>query len=415
MHDFLIEYGGAERVLEALHEIWPKAPVYTAFFDSKSLGVNASKFKSWKIITSWGSKLPFSSKLASPYRILAKSFFESFDLSGFDIVISSSNMYFAKAVRVPNGVHICYCHTPPRSLWGYRTARDWQKNPITKFYGLVINHFMRVWDFEVSQKPDDEFWGERGGPASTRGDSSTRGRVDFFIANSSEVAARIKKFYRRDSKVIYPPVDVKSFARKTTKAKRLRQEKTLDVSRSSLSNYFLTVSRLASVKNIDLIVEVCVKLGLTLKVIGAGGELENLKKLAHSRSGTESTVQFLGEVSDKVLIDLYQNCKAVIFAANDEDFGLVPVEAMAAGKPVIALAEGGVFESVVDGKTGVYFSPATSGSLTLAINNFVDLEKRGYFDPEFISKHAQKFSKERFKREVLKFVYRALTKQQITV
>jgi len=198
VHDFLIEYGGAERVLEALHEIWPKAPVYTAFYDPKKLGVNAIKFKDWKIITSWGQKLPFGLKLVSPYRIFAKSFFDSFDLSKFDLVISSSNMYFAKSVNVPNGVHITYCHTPPRALWGYRTARDWQKNPFIKFYGLVINHFMRVWDFEVAQSPRDEFWGKRG-------------RVDYFIANSKEVAGRIKKFYRRDSKVIYPPIDVRKF------------------------------------------------------------------------------------------------------------------------------------------------------------------------------------------------------------
>src|SRR4030042_4879449 len=199
VHDFLIEYGGAERVLEALHEIWPKAPVYTAFYNPDSLGKNAKRFKNWRIITSWGTKLPFWKKLVSPYRIFAKSFFEKFDLSGFDLVISSSNMYMAKAVRVPDGVHICYCHTPPRFLYGYPTALNWRKNPILRPVGEVINHFMRVWDFEAAQPPKGQGVGESES-------QSYKGRVDYFIANSKEVQARIKKFYRRDSVVIYPPV-----------------------------------------------------------------------------------------------------------------------------------------------------------------------------------------------------------------
>src|SRR3989344_2690200 len=184
VHDFLIEYGGAERVLEALHEIWPKAPVYTAFYNPKSLGNQAYRFKNWRIITSWGTKLPFWRQLISPYRVFSKSFFESFDLSGFDLVISSNAMYMAKAVKVPDGVHICYCHTPPRFLYGYPTAMNWRKSPILRPIGEIINHVMRIWDFEAAQ------------------------RIGYFIANSKEVAGRIKKFYRRDSVVIYPPVEL---------------------------------------------------------------------------------------------------------------------------------------------------------------------------------------------------------------
>src|SRR4030042_3167679 len=240
VHDFLIEYGGAERVLEALHEIYPKAPVYTAFYNPKTLGSQAKKFKNWKIITSWGIKLPFWQQLISPYRVFSKSFFENFDLSPFDLVISSSNMYMAKAINVSNGVHICYCHTPPRFLYSYPTALNWRKNPILRPVGEVINHFMRVWDFEAAQK------------------------VDYFIANSKEVQARIKKFYRRDSKVIYPPVDVKRFARKTTNAKRLTPSQTRLTQKAALSGYFLVVSRLVGAKRIDLAVEACAKLGLPL-------------------------------------------------------------------------------------------------------------------------------------------------------
>jgi len=410
VHDFLIECGGAERVLEALHEIWPKAPLFTAFYDPKSLGGQAKRFKNWKIITSWGTRLPFWKQLVSPYRIFAKSFFESFDLSKFDLVISSSSMYMAKAVKVPNGVHICYCHTPPRFLYGYPTAYQWRRNPVIRVIGEIINHFMRVWDFEVSQPPSRKATDGQEEPARR---SLGEGRVDYFIANSREVQRRIKKFYRRESKVIYPPVDVSRFARMTTKARRLTQKAALSVKHSALSNYFLVVSRLVAAKKVDIAVEVYAKLGLPLKVVGTGRELQALQKLAdESRiKNQESGIEFLGDVEDRELVELYQNCRAVIFPAAQEDFGLVPVEAMAAGRPVIACAQGGVLESVIDwsvggkGKcTGVYFDPPTGGSLTLAINNFFDLEKRGFFDPKFIRHHAQKFSKERFKREILKFV-----------
>ena len=381
VHDFLTEYGGAERVLEALHEIYPKAPVYCAFYDPESLGPHAEKFKGWNIITSWGAKLPFWRKLISPYRVFSKSFFESFDLSRFDLVISSSNAYMAKAVRVPDGVHICYCHTPPRFLYGYPTPINWKKNPILRPIGEIINHFMRVWDFESAQS------------------------VNYFIANSREVQGRIKKFYRRDSEVIYPPAFAEAMAGKPVDVSRFAR-KAVDSRRSTVDkNYFLIVSRLVASKNVDIAVEVCKKLKLSLKVVGTGRDEQKLKEAAE-----ESTVELLGEVSDKELINLYLNCRAVIFTASQEDFGLVPVEAMAAGKPVIANAEGGVLETVIDwpagkGKcTGVYFDPPTAGSLTLALNNFMDLEKKGQFDPKFIRKHAQKFGKERFKKEISDFI-----------
>ena len=436
VHDFLIEYGGAERVLEALHEIWPKAPLYTAFYNPQTLGPHTKKFKGWKIVTGWGTKLPLWQKLVSPYRVFSKSFFEHFDLSGFDLVVSSSNMYMAKAVIVPNGVHVCYCHTPPRFLYGYPTALNWRKNPLLRPIGEVINHFLRVWDFDAAQQP---FRGSTPKAQSTPSGvepQRSNGRVDYFIANSREVQARIKKFYRRDSVVIYPPVDTKKFQISNFKFQISNKSRNQQVNgkwKMVNGKYFLVVSRLVGAKKVDLAIEVCAKLGLALKVVGSGRELENLKTLVRKHSGSESgsTIDFLGEVPDNQLINLYQNCRAVIFPAEQEDFGLVPVEAMAAGKPVIANAQGGVLESIIDpstrsarsgqvlstskGKcTGVYFEPArnklsyfdpaTVGSLTLAINNFIDLEKKGYFDPKFIRRHAQKFSKERFKREILKFV-----------
>ena len=393
VHDFLNEFGGAERVLEALAEIFPKAPIYTAFYKKGSPAY--LRFKSKKIITSWAQNVPFfASYLHSPLRFLAPLIWGSFvgQLSAYDLVITSSSWYVTKGVKRRNPstrsarlgpqhtVEVCYCHTPPRYLYGYPTAKK-QKGFLIKTYALLVNHFMRVYDFEAAQ------------------------RVDYFIANSKEVAARIKKFYRRDSKVIYPPVDVERFVRKTTDYRL--QTTAVDSRQSTVDRgYFLVVSRLVSAKRVDLAIEACAKLGLPLKVVGTGRDLDDLKDLARRSTVKDQppTGQFLGEVNDPELIGLYQNCRAVIFPAEQEDFGIVPVEAMAAGRPVIALAQGGVLESVVDGKTGVYFSPATSGSLTLAINKFLQLEERGTFDPKFIQRHAQKFSKDRFKREIEAFV-----------
>lgn len=368
VHDYLNEYGGAERVLEALCEIFPKAPIYTAFYRKESVAYK--RFKNRDIRASWAQDVPFFARfLHSPLRFLAPKIWNSFvrQLADYDVVITSASWYVTKGIKKGSKtIEICYCHTPPRYLYGYKTSRDFKKNPLIRAYALVVNHYMRVYDFEAAQK------------------------VDYFIANSKEVAGRIKKFYRRGSKVIYPPVDIRKFLGSV----------------SNTDDYFLVVSRLSEEKNVDLVVEVCKNLKLPLKVVGTGRDEERLTGLAKG-----SAVEVLGAVSDSELVGLYQNCRAVIFAASQEDFGIVPVEAMAAGKPVIALAEGGVLETVIDatgagkGKgTGVYFDPATAGSLTLAINNFVDLEKKGYFDAKFIKNHAQKFSKERFKREILKFV-----------
>ncbi|MDQ5951465.1 MAG: hypothetical protein QG639_746, partial [Patescibacteria group bacterium] len=184
VHDYLREYGGAERVLESLHQLFPDAPVYTAFVDENALGIHWQKFKDWNIKQTWISDIPFHKIAYSPLRLFAPAAFKDLDLSSFDVVISSSNAYFAKAVQVPNGKHICYCHTPARSLYGYSTMSDWRSNPITRIGGSLINHYLRMVDFEVAQK------------------------VDTFIANSEETQQRITKFYRRNSTVVYPPVNV---------------------------------------------------------------------------------------------------------------------------------------------------------------------------------------------------------------
>lgn len=385
VHDYLNEFGGAERVLLALSELYPDAPIYTAFYREGSSAYK--RFKGKKIITSWAQSVPFfASKLHSPLRFLAPFIWNSFsakggsssgrDLSQFDMVIGSSSWYVTKgfkrikSIKRDKGfVEICYCHTPPRYLYGYTTSIDWKKNPLIRIYGVLVNHFMRVYDFEAAQ------------------------RVSWFVANSHEVQSRIKKFYRRESTVIYPPVDVSRFQRPET---RDQGKKTGHWKLET--GYFLVVSRLVGAKNVDIAVEVCRNLKLALKVVGTGRDESRLRAMAGQ------TVEFLGDVDDEELIGLYQNCRALIFSGSQEDFGIVPVEAMAAGKPVIALAEGGVKETVIDGKTGVYFDHATTGSFGLAINTFMNLEKKGAFKATAIRRHAEKFSKERFKQEMKKFV-----------
>ncbi|MEX0895846.1 MAG: glycosyltransferase [Patescibacteria group bacterium] len=353
VHDYLAEYGGAERVLEALHELYPDAPVYTAFVNQKGLGIHWSKFADWDLRETWLSKIPWHTKLYSPLRIWAPKYFKDLDLSAYDVVISSSNAYFAKAVRVPNGVHLCYCHTPARSLYGYTTMSNWQSNPLTRVPGQLINHFLRMVDFEVAQE------------------------VDQFIANSQETAFRIEKFYRRDSVIVYPPVRI--------------PEKSPQRNNQA---YYLYVNRLALAKHPELAVQACNSLKLPLKVVGEGKMLHQLKQQAGP------TIELLGAVDDKTLSELYAGAQALLYPVEDEDFGIVPVEAMGYGVPVIAHNSGGPKETVIDGKTGVLFDQLSAAGLQQAIKRAEDIQ----FVPEKIHQHAQKFSVNAFKKNIQKLV-----------
>jgi len=358
-HDYLREYGGAERVLEVLHEIFPEAPVYTAYYNPAGLGINAERIKKWDIRPSWFQHFPYANKLLSPFRIFAPMMFESFDLSEYDLVISSSSAtHLAKSVLTkPETLHISYIHTPPRFLYGYTTSFNYKKHWYTRIGGEIINHFMRIYDFEVSQRPD------------------------ILIANSKNIAARIKKFYRRDSVVIYPPIDIKEF--------NLKKQK---------SEYFLALNRLVRGKGTDTIIEACTKLNLPLKVAGSGPEMDNLKKIAGKN------VEFLGFVTDEERVKLYSDAKALIVASEDEDFGITSVEAQASGTPVIAVSAGGYLETVVKGKTGEFFDGSID-DLTRVLQDF-DPKK---YKAEDCRKQAEKFSVERFKESVLKLVEKNLS------
>src|SRR3990167_3741973 len=371
VHDYLKEYGGAERVLETLHEIWPKAPIYTSIFLPKFAGPNRHKVEKWNVKTSFLQHVPFKAKFISPARLIAPFLFKSFDLSEYDVVIVSSTGTYTSPNFIKTGkktLHICYYHTPPRYLYGYPVANPWEEvawRRVLKFFGQVPMHFLRLLDFKAAQIPD------------------------FVIANSEEVKARIEKFYRRKAKVIYPPVDIP----------RLAQSSKL----KAKSSYYLAGGRLARHKGQDLAIKVCTKMNLPLKVFGRGfaayGE-EQLKKFAGPN------VEFFGEVTDEKKWELLAGAKALIFPSQEEDFGILPVEAMAVGTPVIALRSGGVIETVIDGKTGIFFGQPTEKSLIGAIKKFENLPAQAgvKINPDDCIKRAKKFSKERFKKEMIEFV-----------
>lgn len=358
VHDYIKEYGGAERVLEALHELYPDAIVFTSVYLPTFLGPHRSRFNDWNIKTSWLQYVPFNHKLISPFRLISARVFRQFDFSEFDlIIVSATGAYFPNAIDKKNAVQICYCHTPPRYLYGYATAREWKKNRMFAFLATIANHFLRITDFNVSKN------------------------VDYYVANSQEVAARIKKFYRRESTVIYPPVSIQG-----TGIREQGKER----------GYFLAGGRLARSKHVDIIVDACTKLGLPLKVFGKsfagyGRELDE-------KAG--KTIEFLGEVSDEEKRKLMTGAKAFLFASVDEDFGIIPVEAMGVGLPVIAYKSGGVKETVLEGKTGLFFTELTSSSLEAAMRKFEKMK----FDPKVCRKQAEKFSKERFTKEIKTFV-----------
>ncbi len=351
VHDYLREYGGAERVLETLHTMFPEAPLYTAFVDRAALGKHWQRFADWKIHQSVAAKIPGIHRLFSPLRVLSAYFFEGFDLSEYDVVISSTNMYMAKAVLTgPETKHICYIHTPPRSLYGYTTGSNWKKNPLIRILGELINVRMRQVDYATAARPD------------------------ILVANSREVQQRIQKWYRRDSIVINPPVALldKSIVAHTQRT------------------YYLYVNRLAYAKHPDLAVAACTKLSLPLKVVGVGPMEAAMRQVAGP------TIEFLGAVDDERLASLYAGAIALVYPVEDEDFGMVPVEAQGFGTPVIAHRSGGPLETIKEGETGIFFDELSLDSLCAALKQFQSLS----FDHARIHTHAQQYSPAHFMQQM---------------
>ena len=356
VHDWLTNVAGAEKVLLVLKEIFPKAPIYTSVFDSKK----AKPFTKFDIRTSYLNNWPFfksQRELLVPY---SPGAFENFDLSSFDLVISNTTFAAKGVITKPDSVHICYCHTPARYLWEPELDPRSDKGYLSGLRKRTA-HKLRIWDKVASDRPD------------------------YYFANSKYISKRIKKYYGRDSIVIYPPVDVDQFVPGD-------QEKVQD--------YYLFVSRLIGYKKCDIVIRAFNKLGLPLKIIGSGPEKKYLQKIA------KDNIEFLGFLDDVELKKYYSQAKAFIFAA-EEDFGIVPVEAMASGRPVIAYGRGGATETVVEGKTGLFFSQQTAESLINTVKKF-DSKK---FDSKIIRQQAEKFSTERFKKEFREEVEKIINKK----
>lgn len=350
VHDWLTNMGGAERVVESLLDVYPNAPVYTAMCDRGNL---SQKLAAADIRSSFLQKKVKCGKANhSNYLPFMPAAFESFDLNEYDLVISSASCCAKGVVTNPQTMHVCYCHTPPRYAWEQFYAYTAGMPPLKKRLLTYYMSAFRTWDHAAAQRPD------------------------FFIANSHNVAGRIFKYYRRTSAVIYPPVDTAFFTPGGVDG-----------------DFFLCVSRLVAYKRVDLAVEAFSRLNLPLVVIGEGPEAARLSRLAGP------CVRFLGRQSDEAVRDHCRRCRALVFPG-EEDFGITPVEAQAAGRPVIAFGRGGARETVLDGQTGLFFAEQTAQSLMDAVRRFQGTR----FDRQICRENAQRFGAERFRREIAEFV-----------
>lgn len=361
VHDYLNQMGGAERVVLALHELFPDAPIYTSIYDPQRVD---SAFRTMDIRTTFMQKLPLVTKHHQPYLPVYPFAMESLDLRGYDLVLSSSSAFGKGVITRPETLHICYCHTPMRWCWNYDeyVEREQLGNAARRVLPLLIAG-MRIWDQTSSM------------------------RVDSFIANSPVVAERIKKYYRRDAVVIPPPVEASRFPFDPM---------------TQPEDYFLILSRLIPYKRIDLAIEACNRLHLPLVIIGSGRDEARLRRLAGP------TIRFLGRLSDEDVLYYYSHCRAFLFPG-EEDFGITPLEAQAAGRPVIAYGAGGALASVIEGVTGTFFHEQTVDSLVAVLATFDEQ----CYDTQSIRNHALEFDTPRFKRRILQFVEAKLNESKM--
>lgn len=358
VHDFLTYFGGAEQVLRSLHNLYPKAPIYTLVYDEARM---KEYFPNARIIPSFLNSLPRfirnRKKLLLP---LFSTATETFDLRDYDIVISSSSSFVKGIITKPKTVHVCYCHTPTRFLW------DWYYNYLdeNRLFGLKrlivvpFLHYLRMWDRAAAE------------------------RVDYFIANSKNTQGRIKKYYNRESVVIYPPVDME----------KTNEDVSEEIPRK---DYFLIVSRLSAYKKIQVAVEAFNKLELPLVIVGEGSERKRLEKMA------QQNIKFAGFRKEEELAKYYRNCQAFIFPGED-DFGIAPCEAMSFGKPVLAYKKGGATETVIEGETGEFFNDLIPEILADGIRRL----KNNYakYDPRAIRDHALTYSRDNFEKNITSFM-----------
>lgn len=372
VHDWLVNYGGAERVVEAMLSLYPDAEIFTLVYDEKKMG---KIFPKEKVHTSFLQKVPFSLKMYTKMLSFMPKAFESFDFTGFDLVLCSSSCCAKGVITPPSVPHVAYIHSPMRYAWDLYFDYKKRSGKITSFFMDKMIPQIRLWDVISSQ------------------------RIDKIIVNSNFIRRRTKKYWNRESEVIYPPVNTEN----------------LTPNNLPPENFYVAFSRFVPYKRLDLAIKACGQLKRNLIVIGSGSQEKELKALAesytniHSKETMEQSakITFTGRISDEKVKDYLQRAKALIFCA-EEDFGIIPVEAQACGRPVIALKKGGATETVLDGKTGVFFESQTETSLKNAILDFEEKEKNGVFDSKFISSHAKKFSTENFIENLKSAVNRTL-------
>jgi glycosyltransferase involved in cell wall biosynthesis len=358
VHDWLNQKGGAEDVLETLVTLYPSSPVYTSLYRPEAM---PDSWRTWDIRTSFIDHLPLARKRQQLYLPLYPVAFEKFDFSDFDLVISNKSGFCHGVVTGSSTTHICYCLTPTRYVWRYRQYAEQER--IGRFSRLILPPvltYLRAWDRIAAD------------------------RVDHFIAISDVVRRRIAKVYRRDSTIIYPPVE-------TTRFEPV----------SKVDDYYLIVGRLVPYRRVDLLIEAFNQLDRPLVIAGTGRDRERLEELAGP------TITFLGYVPDDDLPDLLARCRAFVFPG-EEDFGIAPIQAMAAGRPVIAYAGGGALETVIPG-CGLLFAEQSVADIIEAVENF-DTDK---VDPSFIRSHAEKFDTAKFSGQLRAFVERTLDDPKI--
>jgi glycosyltransferase involved in cell wall biosynthesis len=369
VHQWFMEAGGAEKVTEVLAQMYPTADIFALF---ASLDAVPASIRGRNLKISFLNRIPGSKKFYKHLLPLYPLGVESLDLRDYDLVISSDPGPVKGVLVNENAVHVCYCHTPMRYVWdSYPTYRNRLALPLRTLFSIEC-HYIRQWDYIAAQ------------------------RVDCFVANSTYVAQRIRKYYRRESVVVYPPLDN-------------RRAYLAD----STEDYYVTVGRLSHTKRLDVIIRACNQLKRRLVIVGGGKELRELKSLAGP------TVEFTGFVSESERDSLYARCRAFLFAAN-EDFGIAPLEAQSFGRPVLAYAGGGALETVIgltEGgggvpPTGILFNEQTPESLVDAILRFESRER--LFDPPLVQEHAQRFDTNVFVSRMENIVMSALQRPQMT-
>lgn len=353
VHYWLVNMRGGEKVVESFCNIFPAADIYTLIYNKEKISniINQHNIK-----TSFIQNMPFSIKKHQFYLPLMPFAVEQFDVSNYDLVISSESGIAKGVLTKPQTCHICYCHSPMRYLWNMYF--DYLKNEkikgLKKKFIIMFFNYLRLWDL------------------------ATSARVDYFIANSENVKKRIKKYYRRDAVVINPPVDIEKF--------KFNENK---------EDFYLIVSQLVSYKRIDIAINAFNELKKELIIIGEGSEYKKLKKIA------KPNIKFLGWKPTSELIEYYARAKAFIFPG-EEDFGITPVEAMASGTPVIAFGAGGALETVIENKTGLFFKKQDYKDLIEVVELFES--KNLKFDKDFLRQNALKYSKKNFENKIFKFI-----------